>query len=92
MSHSQDADPHRGGDLSSMAPTGTTIPNDAGKWNAIPSVPRPGEGFDSKDDVIGVNTTQNTLGGATVTQGQGRDIPRSYRDIGATGEVETGTG
>ena len=82
MSNFQDIDPHQEGDLSSMAPAGTTMPNDAGKMNVLPSVPRPDEGFDSKEEVIDVNAAQR----------QGRDIPRSYRDISATGEVETGTG
>jgi hypothetical protein len=37
----QDQDPHQGGSLSDFAVAGTTIPNDAGKMNTIPSVPRP---------------------------------------------------
>jgi len=34
-------DPKQGGDLSDMAASGTTVPNDAGKMNTLPSVPRP---------------------------------------------------
>jgi hypothetical protein len=36
-------DPHQGGDLFDMAQQGTTMPNDAGEMNIIPSKPRPGE-------------------------------------------------
>ena len=36
-------DPHQGGDLFDMAQKGTTMPNDAGEMNIIPSKPRPGE-------------------------------------------------
>lgn len=35
------SDPHQGGDLFDMAKDGTSMPNDAGKQNLIPSVPRP---------------------------------------------------
>ena len=31
----------QGGDISDMAVSGTSIPNDAGKQRTIPSVPRP---------------------------------------------------
>ncbi len=76
-------DPKQGGDLFDMAKDGTSIPNDAGKMNIIPSVPRPGEGED------GVNANGSALAGAASNP---TDIPRSVRDIGAGGEVETGTG
>jgi hypothetical protein len=82
-------DSHQGGDLSDMAATGANMPNDAGKMNIIPSVPRPGEGFDSVTGVTGANASQGTLAGAA---DEGADIPRAYKDIGATREVETGTG
>jgi hypothetical protein len=36
-------DPHQGGDLFGMAQKGTTMPNDAGEMNIIPSKPSPGE-------------------------------------------------
>lgn len=43
------SDPHQGGDLFDMAKDGTTIPNDAGKQNIIPSVPRPDQVNDPND-------------------------------------------
>jgi hypothetical protein len=42
-------DPHQGGDLFDMAKDGTSIPNDAGKQNLIPSVPRPDQITDDND-------------------------------------------
>lgn len=48
-------DPHVGGSLSDMAVTGTTIPNDAGKQNLIPSVPRP-------DQITSTSENPNDLG------------------------------
>lgn len=36
-------DPHKGGDLSDMAATGTKMPNDAGDYPIIPSVPKSDE-------------------------------------------------
>jgi hypothetical protein len=36
-------DPHQGGDIFDMAKDGTSIPNDAGKTNTIPSKSRPGD-------------------------------------------------
>lgn len=75
-------DPHQGGDLSDMAVNGTSIPNDAGN-NLIPSIPRPGEGLDS------VNANTGNLASAASNP---TDISRGVRDMGATGEVETGTG
>jgi len=75
-------DSHQGGDLFDMAKDGTSIPNDAGKMNTIPSKPRPGEG----DGVV--NANRSSLAGAASNP---IDISRSVRDIGAGGEVETGT-
>jgi len=76
-------DSKQGGDLFEMAKDGTSIPNDAGKMNTIPSVPRPGEGEGQ------VNANQSSLAGAA---SNATDISRGVRDMGATGEVETGTG
>ncbi|KUJ14364.1 uncharacterized protein LY89DRAFT_686844 [Mollisia scopiformis] len=76
-------DPHQGGDLFDMAKDGTTIPNDAGKMRTIPSVPRPGEGEGD------VNANRSSLASAASNP---TDISRGVRDMGATGEVETGTG
>ena len=36
-------DPHQGGDLSDMAAEGTTMPNDAGDYPKVPSVPNAAE-------------------------------------------------
>lgn len=76
-------DPHQGGDLFDMAADGTSIPNDAGNMNTIPSKPRPGEGEGT------VNANRSPLADAA---SNAADIPRGVRDMGATGEVETGTG
>lgn len=76
-------DPKKGGDLYDMAKDGTSIPNDAGKMNTIPSVPRPGE------DEGTVNVNESALAGAASNP---TDISRSVRDMGAGGDVETGTG
>lgn len=56
------------------------MPNDAGKMNTIPSVPRPGEGFDFDTGITDVNASEGTLAG---TAGEGADISRAYKDIGA---------
>lgn len=74
---------HQGGDLSSMAATGTSIPNDAGVQNLIPSVPRP--------DQISSSSDLGAADQATAADNQ-TDLPRRNQDIGATGEVVTGTG
>lgn len=78
-------DAHKGGDLYDMAAKGTQIPNDAGKMNLIPSVPRPDQldEFNNRD-----------LGDAelSVAADNPIDIARTNKDIGATGEVVTGTG
>lgn len=66
-----------------MAKDGTSIPNDAGKMNTIPLKPRPGEGEGVAD------ANRCSLVGAASNP---TDISRSVRDIGAGGEVETGTG
>lgn len=48
-------DPHTGGSLEDWAVTGTKVPNDAGKQNVIPSVPRP-------DQVTSTSEDPNDLG------------------------------
>ncbi|GAB7348521.1 hypothetical protein MBLNU459_g6919t1 [Dothideomycetes sp. NU459] len=80
---SSQQDPHQGGDLSSMAATGTSIPGDAGVQNLIPSVPRPDQGTSSAD--LGAADRASAASNAT-------DMPRRTQDIGASGEVVTGTG
>ncbi|MCJ1259233.1 hypothetical protein MMC24_007069 [Lignoscripta atroalba] len=77
------SDPHQGGDLFDMAKDGTSIPNDAGKQNLIPSVPRPDQIEDPND--LGAAGMEAAADNAT-------DIPRRNKDIGTTGEVVTGTG
>lgn len=78
-------DAHQGGDLYDMAAKGTKIPNDAGKMNLIPSVPRP----DQLDE-----SNNRDLGDADLASAADNpiDISRRNKDIGATGEVVTGTG
>ena len=53
------SDPKQGGDLFDMAKDGTSIPNDAGQQNLIPSVPRPDQITDPADD-------PNNLGAANL--------------------------
>ncbi|KAF2265856.1 hypothetical protein CC78DRAFT_514854 [Lojkania enalia] len=77
-------DPHQGGRLEDMAPTGTSVPNDAGKYNTLPSVPRPDQVDPSPVDFSHANpahAADNTF-----------DIPRGTKDRGITGEVMTGIG
>ncbi|PNS18962.1 hypothetical protein CAC42_6057 [Sphaceloma murrayae] len=75
-------DPHQGGDLSSMAATGTKIPNDAGVHRLLPSVPRPDQ---IANHVDGAGSLHQAATNRT-------DMPRANKDMGATGEVMTGTG
>ncbi len=79
-------DPHQGGDLFDIARDGTTMPNDAGLMNVIPSKARPGEG---EGPITLTNANGHNLAFAVENQ---RDIPRSSIDMGVTGKVETGTG
>ena len=71
-----------------MAAKGTTIPNDAGIQNTIPSVPRP--------DQLEENSQFHNQGLAEPNRAaaadNATDVPRSTSDKGATGEVITGTG
>lgn len=81
-------DPHRGGTLSEMAPTGTTIPNDAGLQNIIPSKARrdqQGEDHRFSYDGIAQSSIASAADNAT-------DMPQSTRDVGQSGEVMTGIG
>lgn len=80
--------PHTGGSLSEMAPSGTTIPNNAGIQSLIPSVPRPDQRSEnSQFDNEGLAEPTSAFAADNAT-----DLPRSTRDVGATGEVITGTG
>ncbi|KAF8857709.1 hypothetical protein BDZ45DRAFT_674597 [Acephala macrosclerotiorum] len=55
-------DPREGGDLLNMAKDGTSIPNDAGKQNLIPSNPRPGEGEGAdSSSLAGAATNPNDI-------------------------------
>ncbi|KAG2170045.1 hypothetical protein JADG_009785 [Aureobasidium aubasidani] len=65
-----------------MAVTGTSIPNDAGAYETLPSVPNP-----EQADIN--NRTATNLAGAA---DNATDMPKSSKDIGATGEVMTATG
>lgn len=81
-------DPHQGGTLSEMAAQGTTMPNDAGMMNTIPSVPRPdqrAENFGFENEGIAKPTTATAADNTT-------DLPRSTRDVGEAGDVISGTG
>lgn len=79
------SDPRTGGDLSDMAVEGTSIPNDAGKMNVLPSVPRPDQMAENTAGGLGAADLSSAADNAT-------DIPRRNKDMGATGEVITGTG
>ncbi|KAJ5185006.1 hypothetical protein N7491_007125 [Penicillium cf. griseofulvum] len=82
-------DPHQGGTLSEMsAQGGTSMPNDAGQMNTIPSVPRPdqrAEHFGFDDQGIAKPSIATAADNTT-------DLPRSTRDVGQSGEVITGIG
>ncbi|THY09743.1 hypothetical protein D6D01_09452 [Aureobasidium pullulans] len=80
--HIMPTDPHQGGNLSDMAVNGTSIPNDAGAYETLPSVPNP-----EQADIN--NRTATNLAGAA---DNATDMPKSSKDIGATGEVMTATG
>ncbi|KAI9820017.1 MAG: hypothetical protein M1827_006588 [Pycnora praestabilis] len=81
-------DPHQGGDLFDMAAEGTSIPNDAGKQRLIPSVPRPDQMTeDTTNTKAGLGAPDEASAADNAT-----DMPRGTKDMGATGEVITGTG
>jgi hypothetical protein len=79
------SDPNQGGSLSDMAVDGTSVPSDAAKPRVIRSVPRPDQILYSNTDGYGADNLACAADNAT-------DIPRRHKDIGATGEVITGTG
>lgn len=81
-------DPHEGGDLSDMAAEGTTMPNDAGDYELLPSVPdehQKAENPAFHQQFINAPDPQGAVDNAV-------DMPRQTRDSGETGEVITGTG
>lgn len=81
-------DATKGGDLSDMAVSGTTVPHDVSQPRTIPSVPRP-------DQMAETQAYQHGLIGGGDPQGavdNAADMPRKPKDIGATGDVITGTG
>ena len=70
MSGQKDAFP-QGGDLSDMAATGTSVPDDAAKPRIIPSVARP-------DQVTGTASDSNDLGATDLASAADNvsDMPR----------------
>ena len=72
--------PHQGGSLSEMAQDGTSMPNDAGKMNIIPSKSGPSDSLDS--------TAPDLASAATNPS----DIPRNTADKNPPTEAFTGTG
>ncbi|KAB8069892.1 hypothetical protein BDV29DRAFT_161008 [Aspergillus leporis] len=82
------SDSRRGGTLSEMAPKGTSIPNDAGKQNTIPSVARPEQRGDS--DLF--NNQGIGQPSSAFAADNDAPMPRGPKDMGLTGEVVTGTG
>ncbi|GIK03385.1 hypothetical protein Aspvir_007454 [Aspergillus viridinutans] len=81
-------DAHRGGALTEMAEHGTSIPNDAGIQNTLPSVPRPDQLSESGQfDNYGLAEPSLAFAADNAT-----DLPRSTKEMGASGEVVTGTG
>ncbi|CAI7582139.1 unnamed protein product [Penicillium glandicola] len=80
-------DPHQGGSLSEMA-QGTSMPNDAGMMNTIPSVPRP----DQRAEHFEFDNGGIAKPSAAMATDNTTDLPRSTRDVGQTGEVISGTG
>ncbi|CAG8888560.1 unnamed protein product [Penicillium egyptiacum] len=80
-------DPHQGGSLSEMG-QGTSMPNDAGLMNTIPSVPRPDQRAEHRRfDNEGIAEPSTVMATDNTT-----DWPRSTRDVGQSGEVISGTG
>jgi hypothetical protein len=91
-------DPHQGGDLFDMAAEGTSMPNDAGKMNTIPSKPRPGEndrgGATNPTDIP--RSFQDTGAGVEVQTGLGCVSVASTsasrrRDLSANPRLNIGT-
>lgn len=84
----QPQDPHEGATLSDFAANGTSIPNDAGKMNTIPSVPRP----DQRAENPAYSNSGLAQPSTAFAADNATDLPRSTRDVGQTGEVLSGTG
>jgi hypothetical protein len=82
-------DPHQGGNLSDVAAHRRYHPQRRWENEHHPFCSSPGEGFDSATGITDANASKGTLAGAA---GEGADIPRAYKDVGATGEVEAETG
>ena len=81
-------DPHKGGTLEEMAEHGTTMPNDAPQQHVLPSVARPDERAENPQfDNEGIGEPNYQLAADNP-----RDMPRSTRDTGYSGEVISGTG
>lgn len=81
-------DPHVGGDLSDMAAEGTRMPNDAGSYDLLPSVPdehQKAENPAFHQQYINAPDPQGAVDNAV-------DMPRRFQDTGETGEVITGIG
>ncbi|KAE8167055.1 hypothetical protein BDV40DRAFT_209922 [Aspergillus tamarii] len=79
---------HQGGTLSEMAPKGTTIPNDAGKQNTIPSVARPEQRSENQlFDNQGLGQPSSAFAADNEAT-----LPQGPSDLGMSGEVVTGTG
>jgi hypothetical protein len=78
------SDPRQGGRLEDMAVDGTTIPSSSAQPRYIKSVPRP-------DQIV---EDPNSLGQSGLDRAADNvtDMPRRNKDMGATGEVITGTG
>jgi hypothetical protein len=74
--------------LSDMAASGTTMPNDAGKYDVLPSVPRPDQMAENSAYHQGFLNSADQQGAV----GNSVDMPRQHKDMGATGEVITATG
>ena len=73
-------DPHQGGNLFDMAAEGTTMPNDAGKMNIIPSKPGPRDTQDGDDGPGNATDISRTvrdsgLGGGEILTGTGYVFP-----------------
>ncbi|KAL1997910.1 hypothetical protein VTN02DRAFT_445 [Thermoascus thermophilus] len=84
------SDPHSGGKLQDMAPTGTHTPGDAGLQNTtvLPSIARPSQRAEHRlfdNQGLGAPDLATAADNAT-------DVPRSTRDAHASHGVITGTG
>jgi hypothetical protein len=82
------SDAHEGGDLSDMAASGTKIPNDAGNYETLPSVPHPTQKAENPAFHAGFIDAPDQQGATDNVA----DMPRAPKDTGVTGEVISGTG